>query len=353
MVKDKEAQAQEKERKAAHRAAAKEARATRKAARASEELDKEQIYVIRKNRTMKILRGILWAMLIFVFVRGVLVCIRPDPTAEVSKTISDFRAELASYREQDNEVMAFAEGFATEYFTYMGGGTADLAEYTARLDRYASQELLSTVKKAPTGSSANVLYAQAYRQEVYSQEQTDVWVFLRVEYTSREDTGAGPMERTTTKETIVKVPVYAAAGGYIVEDTPVFVNDSTKIANYQRQETTYGPQVDKAGAVVIQEALSNFFTAYYGEQQSVISYFLDVSADQKDFVGLQGRVEFQEITNLRAYYASEADSTHITALVTVTVLDDNGVSLLQNYNMTLIYKDNQYYISSMDARASK
>lgn len=339
--------------KAAHREAQENEKAVRQAARESLKLDKEDVYAVKKFSFLKVLRFLVWAILLFIFAKGVMVSVRPDPAAEVNKTISDFRAELAAYQDNKNEVMAFAEGFAVEYFTY-SSTTGAQDDYLARLGRYANSDVLNNIKKPPSGSAAKVLYAQAYRQETYSAVQVDVWVRLQVEYTSKAESGDGVIsEQTAARETMVKVPVYIENGSYLVEDYPVFVGDSDKAAGYTPPVATRGTEVDNDTNEAVKVALTNFFTAYYGEKQSVINYYLDTGADPMDFIGLDGRIQFKAITELRVYYASETDMNHLVVLATVTAEDANGLNLLQSYNLTLSYRDKQYYISTMDARRAQ
>lgn len=315
--------------------------------------DREEIYAMRKTGGLKILRVLLWGMIAFVFIKGVMVSVRPDPAEEVYRAVADFRAELAAYQNKDSQVMAFAEGFAVEYLTY--SATENINQYTERIARYIDPAVLTDIQRFPSGSSATVLYAQAYRQAAYSETQADVWVSLLVEYTRRETSTDGVVsEQVTTERTILKVPVAVSGDAYIVEDLPAYVNDTMKISGYAAP--TFVPAGDETPKEIneaIKVALTNFYRAYYSDEQSVINYYLDAGADPKNFMGLDGRVEFQGVTKLRTFYATETDKTHFWVTTTVAVKDRSGMVVDQNYHLIITYKDNQYYVSSMDVRGLK
>ena len=88
---------------------------------------------LRKNTLLCVGRAILWIMLIFFFVRGVIVTFRPDTLTEAQQVISDFRKELVTEKKLNNEVLSFAQNFVYEYLTYTAGEEKD---YKERLKQY-------------------------------------------------------------------------------------------------------------------------------------------------------------------------------------------------------------------------
>lgn len=306
------------------------------------------LYPARKGKLMKLLRIALWVMIGFVFLKGVAVSLRPDPTVQVNSIIDQFKAEYTGYQRQDSEVMAFAEGFATEYMTYSDQAGVD--EYKARLQRYAADTVTAAMAHLPTGAAAQVVHALAYKKEDYSATQADVWVQLEVTYTQRSKSPDGiETTQSTTEKTILKVPVRIADERYIVEDFPAFVNDAMRLDDFKAAAYT-GSEADSATNEGITEALTNFYRAYYENEQSVINYYLAPDADTTKFVGLGGRVAFKAIAAVRSFYTTEGDATHFRVIASVTVTDKNGVELPQNFNLTMVLRDKQYYVVTMDTR---
>jgi len=344
----KEQQAAKRQQQAEQRAAKQEAQAFTKARRAERRKDRDEVYVLRKNTVFRILRVVLWLALGFVFLRGVAVSLRPDPVLEVNAAITAFKADFSGYQEQDNEVLAFAQSFAVNYMTYSAGAEQD---YTNQLGRYAAPGVANAGYRFASGTSATVTYAQAYRKEAYSPTQTDVWVLLTVEYHSKLQSADGiTTEQTITENATLKVPVAMRDNLYIVEDFPAFVNDSNKQSEYSTAAFRGGGECDKTTGEAVSLALSNFYKAYYESEQSVINYYLAPDAKQADFTGLNGRVSFDKIANIRVYYADESRSNRFVAVLTVQVTDKNGVKMSQNFHVQLVFRDNQYYVQSMDTR---
>lgn len=347
----KEQRTAEKERrnkeKAEKRAALAEAKTLEKARIADLKKDREELYIIRKNTVLKIVRFFLWSMLFFIFLKGVIVSVRPDPTAEVNNTIAIFKSEFSGYQEQDNEILAFAQNFAVQYLTYESSNEQN---YVDRIKEYCTDTISNAGYKFPSGTSATVIYANAYRKEEYSSLQTDVWVLLNVQYTSKETNGEGIVTEVKTLEsTILKVPVSMKANHYIIEDLPAYVNDNIKLSGYE--QTPYkGKECNSDVTENIKIALTNFYKAYYEQPQEVINYFLSPSADPGQFMGLNSRVSFNRIESIRAYYKNENNTTDFIVILTLSVTDKNGIKMNQNFNLDVILKDNQYYIVGMNTR---
>ena len=319
--------------------------------------DKEKTYIIRKTIFRRIIRVIIWILLIFIFFRGVVDCLRPNPKKELNDTINDFRVELSSYKTTDSEALAFAQNFAIDYLTYKVDGEDD---YVNRLKMYAANSITNIAYKF-TGN-ATVLYAEAYRKEEYTATQLDVWVLLNVSYQTVSKPVSSPVSSpmntvpvtaTTVPEqlesverTILKVPIRIENGCYIVEDLPVFVSDDIKISDFKAEKYS-GKSCSAEITEEIKGSLSNFFKAYYEEPQSVINYYLAENAEQGNFKGLNKRVIFNEVTNIQVFHG---DEDKFIAIVTVTIIDKNGNHIAQNYNLEILHKD-KYYIVSMNARS--
>lgn len=333
-----------KEQQLQKRAALAVERSKKKAEHAARLNDRHEAYAMRRDGLLRAARVLLWCMIGFIFLRGVIVCIRPDPISQVNRTISNFKMELTGIKEEDTEIFSFAENFAVNFMTYSPGQEA---EYTNRLKAYAAPSVTSA-SYSFTGRGARVLYAQAYRKEAYSSKQTDVYVLLDVEYTTRvADERGNAQEEVTTAPTILKVPVYHYKNSYLIETTPTFVNDDRKATNYS-VESFNGTVCNEVITATVKASLENFFKAYCESPQGVIDYYLDPQADPAQFIGLAGRVAFKDIFSIQVY--STAHEQEFLATVTVNVTDKNGAVLPQNYHLQIVYRDKQYYVRTMKVR---
>lgn len=306
---------------------------------------KSEVQTMRKATSQKILRVILWVILTFIFMRGVLSIIQTSSQPQAAEQIQSYREEMTAAQTRTEELLPFAEGFAREYMTYKRGEEQD---YIARLSEYATSNLFSGTRL--TGGSAEVLYASAYRHEEYSATQEDVWVRLKVHYTMQEQNPETKEVIQTERddEMILKVPVACTESGFIVEDYPAFVSDDRKASDY-KAEMFSGTSADRATADEVEAALENFFKAYYSDQQSVIKYYLTSDADTGDFAGLQGSVSFRRITDCRVY--NQATPEDLLAIVSLEVTDENGMIFTQRFHLKVLYQEGQYYVRSMDTRS--
>lgn len=296
----------------------------------------DDTYVMKTNNHMKILRIILWVILGFIFIRGVIVCLHPDKTAEINRLISNFKTEFYSTQNRDYEVLGFTENFVQEYLTYEIDGRDSfynrIAPYVS--DRVESMEDIYDFKNACEATAV-----QAYKIEKVSKSQVDVFVKAKVTYSSQDDTGVSKKIKTI----MLRVPVYLSDSGYIVEDLPIFVNDTMKTGDYKYEDCN-GEEVDSSK---YEKSVINFLKAYYGADQNVVDYYLAADADKSKFYCLGGCFEIQKINDIKAYEEKEG----ILCTVAFKIADaTNGAILCQNLNLLLIHSDGRLYIKDINTR---
>ena len=298
---------------------------------------------LRMARGMKAARVILWAMLVFLCLRGA-VSIAQGGTQSAAVDVGRLRQEIAVERARDAQMLSFAEDFAREYLTYNAGGDQD---YRQRISAYAPESLFSAVRIG--SGSAEAISATAYRHKAYSDTQEDVWVRLTVRYTTREYNATGDtMETSQLHEATLKVPIAFTSDGFIVEDYPAFVTDARKATDYA-QESYTGKNAEKETQVAVEAALENFFRAYYAENMSVIRYYLTPDAELDDFFGLSGRVAFQRLAECSVYMSEESDA--LLAIVGVEVADVSGLVVMQRFHVELEPQDGQIHVRSINIRS--
>lgn len=168
-----------------------------------------------KNTLLCVGRAILWIMLIFFFVRGVIVTFRPDTLTEAQQVISDFRKELVTEKKLNNEVLSFAQNFVYEYLTYTAGEEKDykerLKQYITTTSNVSDTEIYKGAQKA--------VYVQAYRMDQLDKEHFDVYVLAEVQYEYYREQEA----TQESAETRMKVPVLSRDGEMVVDGLPMFV----------------------------------------------------------------------------------------------------------------------------------
>lgn len=310
--------------------------------KALKEENKENVYGLKKSRSLVFLRAVVWIMLIFVFIKGVIVSLRPDPTKNVNDIIKKFQTNLEEYQNTDSEVFAFAQNFIAEYMTYEKGKEED---YKNRLSFYASEDVYTSKYEFPEGSSSTCLYAGAYRQEKY-ENKLAVYVLANIEYKFTEVSEDNVIIEKTDRETMkFKVPLTVIDEKYIVDNFPVVISDNIKIQDFKKEDDEINAiECPKELQDSIELSVTNFFKAYYEEHQNVIDYYLAPEADHNKFLGLNGAVTLESIDKVKAYYENQEQSTDFIVMVSLSVRYKNNTVMKQNYILKTVYKDKQYYI---------
>ena len=251
---------------------------------------------LRKNTLLCVGRAILWIMLIFFFVRGVIVTFRPDTLTEAQQVISDFRKELVTEKKLNNEVLSFAQNFVYEYLTYTAGEEKDykerLKQYITTTSNVSDTEIYKGAQKA--------VYVQAYRMDQLDKEHFDVYVLAEVQYEYYREQEA----TQESAETRMKVPVLSRDGEMVVDGLPMFVND----------------------------------------------YYLSQDADRSKFIGLDGRYTFDRMQSVRCYQ----EESMIVCIAEYKISDVvNGAKRWQKVRLNVVRgSDGKYYIQSMSARTT-
>ncbi len=303
-------------------------------------------YTLQKNTGMKVLRIILWVMLVFIFLRGIVSIFRPNTKDEVTAMITDFKENYNQFTSQNSELMSFAQNFTKEYLTYTARGET---EYKNRLMPYVSSGLLNSTNINDCAADAEATYVEAYKIEVYSECQADVYVLANMEYSNRilEDDGQTYTTQITKDQLILSVPIFYKNGAYIVEDVPLMVTDSVKMDDYAA-EVYSGTSLSDAAQKEVSLSVDNFLKAYCEQDESVIDYYLGSKADKTKFTGLHGRFLYLGIDNIRCYQETGED---IVCLVEFRIQDEiNGVKMLQKINLSISKSGGKFYINDMNTR---
>lgn len=304
--------------------------------------EKSQTYILKKNMFMKIMRIILWIILIFVFIRGVISIVRPDSYKTAINTIKEFKNNFKQIKNSEEELFAFSQNFVYEYTTYEVNKEVD---YINRVKQYAIEHLFSRELKLL--KNAKCLYARTYRLEEYAENRYNMYVLAKVEYTEKKtaENNTTFIDIKTIQDRTFKVPVFKDKNGYVIDNLPIFVNDTIKLDKHSPKQYS-GKELLKSEAEGIKKSLGNFFKSYYEEEQSIIDYYLSANADKNKFQGLNKQVLYKEITNLKVY---QLDERKYLALVSLLVID-NETLLQQDFNIILVSKDSRYYIEDIDTR---
>lgn len=297
--------------------------------------NKDDAYTMKKNTGLKVMRFVFWLMLIFVFGRGLYQIVRPQKETELRSLIETFKQEQQSIGDAPEEVMRFAEDFAKEYLTYKHSGEQDFKQ---RIGPFVTKRIYNMANIYSFKHAARATYVNAYRKE--EQNGTyDIYVNAEVAY----DKGEQGIEYGNST---LKIPVQVSEFGYCVIGLPLYVQDNRLDTTYTLQETTFGSEIDNTKITL---AVNNFLEAYYEQDQSMINYLLTSDADKDNFIGISKRYTFIKIEKLKAYQDVTTDS--IRCIAKILILDSvNEEEIYQELNLTLIEKDDKYYVKEINTK---
>lgn len=292
---------------------------------------------------MKVLRIVLWVILIFVFIRGLVSIVRPDSYHVAIDTIKEFRDDFSKIKNSEEELFAFSQNFIYEYTTYEIRKEID---YINRIKNYAN---IAFTKELRFTGKAECLYARAYRLEKYAENRYNVYVLAKVQYTKKkmDEKNTTFIDDVIVQERVFKVPIYQEKGKYIVDDFPAYVEDSQKIENF-RPISYNGKELTIDESVKIRESLNNFFHSYYEDEQSIIDYYLSSNADKTKFKGLNKQVLYKELQSLKVYKQNQDTYLALVGLI----VSDQDTEIQQNFNVLVVVKDSRYYIEDFDTRVT-
>lgn len=306
-----------------------------------EKRPKDHSAILKKNTLLRFGRTALWIMLVFFFLKGLAVTFKPDTLSEAQALIDEFNLQLEERKEVNNQVAAFAQNFVYEYLTYDAGQEKD---YKERLQRYLVNPGNLSDLEIYRGS-AQALYVQAYKQEQCGEHSWDVYVLAEAEYKVYQD----KEEQTMRSQTCVRVPVFIQNGSMAVDGLPMFVNDSVLLKEYEPQEYI-GTAADAQTTQEASTAAVNFLTAYYGQDASVIEYYLSQSADRSKFMGLEGRYTFEQLHHFKCY--QEPGQEEMVCIADFKIADEvNQAKLQQKLRIDMMKgSDGKYYVNAMMPR---
>jgi|GEM_PF-5072048 len=322
----------------------------------------EKPYKMHLQLPNKILRGIFWAILLFIFLRGILSFLKPDRTVEILEQVTVLKTVHSEELRQSSEIEKFAESFIYEWTTYEKNGRED---FKNKVGKYLHKDLLKEDVYSFKTDSSNV-YVNAYRIEDTGTNIYYVYVRAKVsqsitvedkrdereteKITEKTAEVIEKIETVITEEYIYKVPIEVVEEGkYLVRYLPKITNDDSyysATSNIIDGIPEGFEEIKNIGA--IETSIVNFLKSYYAGDESVVDYYLDVSADRSKFTTLKEEfLNFLRLENLKIYKNEEGV---LYANVKYKVKNSTEEVYLQNIflELTESVEGNRFYIKNME-----
>ena len=312
-------------------------------------LDKQ----LNNNKESKILsikpykacRALLWSLIVIILVRGVGTLIRGS---EAHKIYIQNKAFLESLNQESGlevKAFSFAESFVREYFTRYPTNKDD---FKNRILKFTTEQLANDMNN---NSYSEIINVSAFSFEKYSENQFNVGVEAKVkQYIPKPNQDSIPLEQleydTNLVNLCIDVPIYISDSlNMIVDGLPVFISGKEK-AKFNTIKVNKEVENNSEIVTKVTDSVTQFFKAYYEQDQTQINYFLENNSDpiEKPL----GDSKFERIDTMSLY---NLQNNQYLAVVNLTI-NSYGNDLKQGFNLTLVKNGDKYLIKDLNSRTT-
>lgn len=307
------------------------------------ELNKGKVSKLYSAKTLKVIRGVLWALIGFVVLRGAVSLVRGSEADKIKVENTKLIETVNKQSGLETNAYSFAEAFTRDYFTRYPINT-DF--FKNNMLKYTNEALADAMNN---NSYSEVISVNAFNFNKYSDNQYNVSVQANLkQYIPKPGQEKVPKDKLAYDMKLVteciEVPVYVDNNGNMsVDDMPVMVSYPAK-ANvpqvvYQGEQETDPDVVNK-----MNDVLNNFFKAYYELDQTQIDYFLANGASQ--IRGTNGEYKLDKLDSVNIF---RKDNNQYLATVELTINAFES-QVKQRFNVILVKEGNKYLIKDLNSR---
>lgn len=267
------------------------------------------------------LRRIVWLLLAWVAVRGVVSLIPAAPAAARGNPA----ATTSAPDPQAEATRTFAVLFAQDYLTW---NAKDVPDHAARLRPYLASGLDEHAGWNPSGArDQQALGAWAMSESKVRDGRYLVNVAVRI-----SQPGPPRIDRTL----YLSVPVYVSGRGLTIFDLPAFIPGPDRV---DPQGQSYGDPVSDP-APEIRTLAEGFLKAYVDGTDTELSYFVTPGVR---LPGLHGLVHWRSLDELKVY----RNGNDILAVAAAALQDPQSGSTLHQHFVLKLDKQDRWYVKDL------
>ena len=276
---------------------------------------------------MWVLRGLVWAVLIIIGVRGVIAIVLNQKTPSPSAASTPANPGAAAGGATDSFPSGLAGAYAMQFASVYLNFSQDSASKRAH-------ELAAFL---PNGADPQLGWNGAGSLKLQSDQVAgiDVRDAQHAVVTLLAQVNGQMME--------LGVPIYASGSGMVVNGQPAWLAAPTRVSAPAPAATS----PDTAAQSALQAQLPAFFQAYASGETATLSRFL---VHGVTITGLGGAVTYSSIAAL--YVPPGGDTRQITVSVVWQIPGPNSASPAQlpmTYDMTVVSQNSNWYVKSIRA----
>ena len=299
--------------------------------------DQERLMKIKTTGLRKVGKVILWILVCFLLVKGVIGILDNKSQDKMLQSINDYTTAAEQREAARAGAASFAEKFVYAYYSFDGSSNSD---YSDRVQKYLANAL-AFQKPVGSGIATQVLSAKAFKITFSEKSKMDVDVLAKVRYTGDNASGSA----ISDKDLNLRVPVAYKDGKYAVDAMPMLIPED-EAANISRSEGNItGSEVDQKEEREIKQVLESFFKTYYEGTDQEVAYY--VSDHSKIKHSLQGTFTFEGVKRIEAYLLPDSEKYVVDAVISI---NDNGQGIEQEMYLYLTKGENKYFIEEISTR---
>ena len=273
---------------------------------------------LRSAAPSTVLRFLLWGILLFLLVRGIVSIFTADSIDKQRVKVENFITQTEQEEASKSRAMAFAEEFLQEYFTYdaQNDGT-----YEKSMQAYLAKGLTLHV---PGNTKLTALQVKAIQATYAADGIINVEASVMVQYEKK------------TKILMILMPVYVDGRGCAAAGLPQLIPKDETPETYA-YTAELGGSVSESKKEEIEDVVDSFLKTYCSGNENELHYY--VTDDFPYSKGLNAILDYGGLEKIRIGASEDSSRYFVQA---DAVLQDEGLQISQTYYINIVQSDRLY-----------
>lgn len=308
------------------------------------EINSKKVNKLIRFNYLKIIRIVLWALIVLIIIRGVVSIIKPNDTQNIISENKKFLEKVENENSLQLRLFSFAEDFTRDYFTRYPINKDD---FKNRILKYTTEQLAIDMNNS---SYSEIINVSAFYFEKYSDNQYNISVSARIkQFVLKEGQENVQEDKKAYDNNIIteniKVPIYVDEQGKMMVDSIPMLIAAAEKSNIKIEEFNAEGESNQEIVKKINDGLNEFFKVYYGGEQTQLDFLLEKEGIIKV---TSSQSKFEKINTTKIYKISENEHLVIADINLKSFNND----IKQKVNLTIVKNGDKYLVKQLDTRVS-
>ena len=308
------------------------------------EINSKKVNKLIRFNYLKIIRIVLWALIVLIIIRGVVSIIKPNDTQNIISENKKFLEKVENENSLQLRLFSFAEDFTRDYFTRYPINKDD---FKNRILKYTTEQLAIDMNNL---SYSEIINVSAFYFEKYSDNQYNISVSARIkQFVPKEGQENVQEDKKAYDNNIIteniKVPIYVDEQGKMMVDSIPMLIAAAEKSNIKIEEFNAEGENNQEIVKKINDGLNEFFKVYYGGEQTQLDFLLEKEGIIKV---TSSQSKFEKINTTKIYKISENEHLVIADINLKSFNND----IKQKVNLTIVKNGDKYLVKQLDTRVS-